>query len=153
MHRQDRGWRDFIVNTEYVRKEEEEEEEEKEEERRKEEEGAGGVQEKQEPHTKDVGKNKNPTQRMWGILIVKTHYMRKEEEAEEEEERERRGAGGAQEKQEPHTKDVGKNTTNRFRRHFPKSTATPLWGARMCENTCDMQQECIEKTEVGEISL
>ena len=36
--------------------EEEEEEEEKEEERRKEE-GAGGVQEKQEPHTKDVGKN------------------------------------------------------------------------------------------------
>ena len=44
------------VNTEYVRKEEEEEEEEKEEERRKEE-GAGGVQEKQEPHTKDVGKN------------------------------------------------------------------------------------------------
>ena len=45
------------VNTEYVRKEEEEEEEEKEEERRKEE-GAGGVQEKQEPHTKDVG-NKN----------------------------------------------------------------------------------------------
>ena len=69
------------VNTEYVRKEEEEEEEEKEEERRKEEEGAGGVQEKQEPHTKDVG-----------------------------------------------------NNTGRFGRHFPKSTATPLWGARMCEN-------------------
>ena len=36
MHRQDRGWRDFIVNTEYVRKEEEEEEEEKEEERKEE---------------------------------------------------------------------------------------------------------------------
>ena len=50
------------VNTECVRKEEEEEEEEKEEERK---EGAGGVQEKQEPHTKDVG-NKNPTLRMWG---------------------------------------------------------------------------------------
>ena len=100
MHRQDRGWRDFIVNTEYVRKEEEEEEEEKEEERRKEE-----------------------------------------------------GAGGVQEKQEPHTKDVGKHSTGRFRRHFPKSTATPLWGARMCENTYEMQQECIEKTEVGEISL
>ena len=46
------------VNTEYVRKEEEEEEEEKEEERRKEE-GAGGVQEKQETHTKDVGKKCN----------------------------------------------------------------------------------------------
>ena len=44
------------VNTEYVRKEEEEEEEEKEEERK---EGAGGVQEKQEPHTKDVGKKKH----------------------------------------------------------------------------------------------
>ena len=41
------------MNTEYVRKEEEEEEEEREEERK--EEGAGGVQEKQEPHTKDVG--------------------------------------------------------------------------------------------------
>ena len=44
------------VNTECVRKEEEEEEEEKEEERKEErKEGAGGVQEKQEPHTKDVG--------------------------------------------------------------------------------------------------
>ena len=48
------------VNTEYVRKEEEEEEEEKEEERKEErKEGAGGVQEKQEPHTKDVGKKKH----------------------------------------------------------------------------------------------
>ena len=52
------------VNTEYVRKEEEEEEEEKEEERRKEEEGAGGVQEKQEPHTKDVGKKQASKQAM-----------------------------------------------------------------------------------------
>ena len=47
------------MNTEYVRKEEEEEEEEKEEERRKEEEGAGDAQEKQEPHTKDVGEKTN----------------------------------------------------------------------------------------------
>ena len=46
---------------------------------------------------------------------MKTQFMRKEEEAEEEEERERRGAGGAQEKQEPHTKDVGnKNPTQRM---------------------------------------
>ena len=82
---------------------------------------------------------------------MKTQFMRKEEEAEEEEEREELAV--RKKNKNPTQRMWGKHNTNTFRRHFPKSTATPLWGARMCENTYEMQQECIEKTEVGEISL
>ena len=89
---------------------------------------------------------------------MNTEYVRKEEEEEEEEKEEERKEEGrswrcARKTRTPHKGCGEKHTTNRFGRHFPKSTATPLWGARMCENTYEMQQERIEKTEVGEISL
>ena len=45
------------------------------------------------------------------------------------------------------------HSTGTVGRQIPDSTVTPLCGARMYENTKEVQRECVEKTEVGEFSL